>query len=168
MNLTAMQEKAAVEFYRTKSWEKAARAAGYQSTSAASELRCNPKIKERVKQLEECDSLIEYATLNHCTDFLIKAALGQVTEIKIGLERHQVPFGSKIRKQISLDKNGTVQGTTITFESEPLRALELLIRCCDWSKTEPFESDDNRSARTQRILSIVRQLAERKRVSNPE
>lgn len=165
MNLTRMQETAAAEFYRTKSWEKAARVAGYQSTSAASELRCNPKIRERVKELEAGDSLIEYATLEHCSDFLIKAALGQVTEVKIGPERHQVPFGSKIRKQISLDKHGTVQGTTITFESDPLRALELLIRCSNWSEAKPAESDTDRNARTQRILSVVREMVERSRTS---
>lgn len=165
MNLTAMQEKAAIEFYQTKNWERAARAAGYQSTSAASELRCNPKVRERVKQLEEGNSLAEYATLEHCSNFLIKAALGQVIEVKIGPEKHQVPFGSKIRKQISLDKHGAVQGTTITFESDPLRALELLIRCSDWSGVKPAESDSDRNARTQRILSVVRQIAERSRTS---
>ena len=168
MNITGMQEKAAVEFYRTKNWERAARFAGYKSTSAASELRCNQNVLERIKQLESEDSLAQYATIPHCTDLLIRAALGQINEVKVGKERFQVKFGSKIRKQINLDRDGNLSSTTITFEHDPLRALELLLRMKGWigvsEDTEPARSPAN----IERIIEVARQIASRSKERNSD
>ena len=156
-----MQEKAAIEFYRTKNWERAARAAGYKSNSAASELRCNPKVCERVKQLEKDESLVEYATRPHCTDFLIRSALGQIAEVKVGKEKFQVKFGSKVRKQVFLDNEGNVRSTTLTFEHDPLKALELLAKIKGWcdsvGEVEPVDT----KAQSERIMAAIRKMSER-------
>ena len=153
-----MQDKAAIEFYKTKNWEKAARAAGYKSASAASELRCNSNVRERVKQLESEDSLAEYATLPHCTNFLIRAALGQIVECNIGNERFQTKVGSKVRKQIFLEKDGTVRGKTITFEHDPLRALELLLKVKGWLDGNSEVESTEKGSRSDYILSVVQKM----------
>lgn len=161
MNLTAMQEKAALEFYRTKNWERAARFAGYKSTSAASELRCNPAVCERVKQLEQDNSLADYATRPHCTDLLVRAALGQMTEIKVGNEKFQVKIGSKIRKQVFLDDKGNVRSTTISFEHDPLKALELLMKLKGWFDNAEEAEPVDRNASLERVMAALRKMRER-------
>jgi hypothetical protein len=161
MSITMKQNRAAIEFYNTKSWERAARSAGYKSTSAASELRCNPRVLERVKQLEQNDSLMDYATLSHCTDYLIRAALGQLSEIKVGKESLNVKFGSRIKKYVVLDTNGKVKTTSVTFEHDPLRALELLFKAKGWFGEQPTDKSVENRTKLQHILAAAKKVRDR-------
>ena len=154
MPITLKQERAAREFYKTKSWEKAARAAGYKSSSAASELRCNPRIKEYVKMLEENDSLIDYASLSHCTDFLVRAVFGQISDVKVGEARIPVKFGSRMKRQILYDENGNQKSVKITFEHDPLRAMELLLRVKGWDGVE--DDTENKEYVAERLAHIAK------------